>query len=333
MNDYDLIIFSLDGTLCRYPGTDLMPGRKEFFERLPEGIRVAIATNQGGVGYRRWLETAKSDFATEKMIARYPTQAGVEKRLLTVVGNIEPLIGRREVAIYMCFAYQFKSGAWAPPPSEAYLDGESLLDRRWRQNRRKPEPGMLLAAMKFADAIPERMLFVGNDDNDKEAARRAGCAYQDEEEFFRPYKVQLKLLYTADFVYGWLLPKERIGLDIFGTLSRFEKKVRAELGNWEHIGSVECRRVEEEGLAFRLEPRPDPRTEQVMGRIILDLDINKHWLVYESPQAHARALWNTRAVNLRVTLSMDIEGAYGIASKQARELIQAAAEEARENLE
>jgi len=141
-------------------------------------------------------------------------------------------------------------------------------------------------------------------------------------------QITLKFFYTAEFVYdGWLLPEERVGLDIFATLARFEQQAKIAIGNWAHVKEIKCHRVDEPGLAFRFEPADD-RAVPAMGRGILDMDINKHWLVYETPEAHARALWNTRAINLRLTLASDMMSAYDISYQEAKDLIERAKNDA-----
>jgi D-glycero-D-manno-heptose 1,7-bisphosphate phosphatase len=49
---------------------------------------------------------------------------------------------------------------------------------------RKPEPGMLLAIMRHYSIGPSETLFVGNHEVDREAAARAGTAFQWAEVFF-----------------------------------------------------------------------------------------------------------------------------------------------------
>lgn len=50
--------------------------------------------------------------------------------------------------------------------------------------RRKPNPGMLLAAMAHFGVTPAQTLFVGDMETDREAARNAGVAYMDTDDFF-----------------------------------------------------------------------------------------------------------------------------------------------------
>lgn len=68
-----LYIFDLDGTLAALDSTNLLPGVAEWFDASP-GVPCAIATNQGGVGLRYWMET--KDFGEP---GKYPTQAQVER--------------------------------------------------------------------------------------------------------------------------------------------------------------------------------------------------------------------------------------------------------------
>lgn len=49
---------------------------------------------------------------------------------------------------------------------------------------RKPAPGMLLAIMRHYGVPPERTLFVGDAESDREAAARAGCAFRFAAAFF-----------------------------------------------------------------------------------------------------------------------------------------------------
>jgi phosphoglycolate phosphatase-like HAD superfamily hydrolase len=51
-------------------------------------------------------------------------------------------------------------------------------------NWRKPGGGMIVQAMRDYRVEPEDVLFVGDMDTDREAAKNAGVAYQDAEEFF-----------------------------------------------------------------------------------------------------------------------------------------------------
>jgi D-glycero-D-manno-heptose 1,7-bisphosphate phosphatase len=66
------------------------------------------------------------------------------------------------------------------------LDGEKGLENpRWQTDWRKPLPGMLVEAMKDAGVAPEETLFVGDREEDRQAASAAGCAFRWAKDFFQ----------------------------------------------------------------------------------------------------------------------------------------------------
>lgn len=311
-----LLIFDIDGTLVRdYNSFEMLPGRAKFFNQ-PGLPKVAFATNQGGVGLRYWMES--SDWGDP---IELPTIESTGIRLGAIADQFPPGF---EAEIFMCFAFQSKKGQWAPIPPGAETDS------RWLKEWRKPAPGMLLAAMEYYGISPEQTLMVGDSDDDRLAAEAAGCQFILAEEFFKPYLTTVKFTYHSQFVYGWLATWEMVGLDVISTLARFEKKVQERIGNWDFIRTVEFERNdEEEGLAFKFGPIIEigDETVQIMGRQVLDLNINKHWLVYESAKVHAKALAFARDWNLRTTLVQDISDAYGLDYFEAKELVEKTREE------
>lgn len=163
-----LHIFDLDGTLAALDSTELLPGVAEWFAAHPEAA-CAIATNQGGVGLRRWMEM-KGFGEPEK----YPTQADVDKRTLAVICAIG-----RPMPTYVAYAYQAISGNWSPIPPE----GQG--DPRWSPEWRKPAPGMILQAMADANITdPANVIMVGDSENDQQAAEAAGVQFRWAWEFF-----------------------------------------------------------------------------------------------------------------------------------------------------
>lgn len=52
-----LIIFDVDGTLAERVGDALLPGVFAWFAAHGQEYKIALATNQGGVGLRYWMET------------------------------------------------------------------------------------------------------------------------------------------------------------------------------------------------------------------------------------------------------------------------------------
>ena len=162
-----LHIFDLDGTLCDRDSADLLPGMAEWFATHP-GERCAIATNQGGVGLRRWMESG--NFGEPE---KYPTQTSVEQRVNAIADSLN--ITQK----YIAFAYQAKSGKWSPTPPE------NKNDPRWNPDWRKPAPGMIQAAMQDAGiSDPAQVLMVGDSESDREAAQAAGAQFRWAWEFF-----------------------------------------------------------------------------------------------------------------------------------------------------
>lgn len=183
---FDLILFDLDGTLSGYKSTDLLPGVAEWFELHRDHQKVAICTNQGGVGLRRWMETG--NFGEP---AKYPDEFEAYEHIYAVLKQIGGV--DRKVPFYVCFAYQSqKTGQWAP------VDAAQQNLPMWRQDRRKPASGMLLDAMKDAGALPEHTLMVGDGDEDEQAAAAAGCAFQRADAFFGRAKPSMLDEYRAE---------------------------------------------------------------------------------------------------------------------------------------
>lgn len=113
----------------------------------------------------------------------------------------------------------------------------------------------------------------------------------------------------------WLEDHERKGLDEESTLDRFEGKVRRELMRWSQVDGVRFLRVAHADIKVMPSVGEEvwPGAEQaymVMKTQILCMFIDNHYLVYESPEAHARALYQTKADNLRVSLVNDMMEAY-----------------------
>lgn len=164
-----LIIFDMDGTLADRDTGELLPGVADWFERFKDFTRYAIATNQGGVGLRYWME--KDGFGEPD---KYPTEAQIEQRITEVCNRLGG-----QFDAYMCFAYQSKkSGQWGPIPENPFYP------LAWQQDWRKPAPGMLLHAMHVAGARPEQTIMVGDSEEDERAAKAAGCHFRHADDFF-----------------------------------------------------------------------------------------------------------------------------------------------------
>lgn len=193
LKSYKLLIFDIDGTIADRASGQLLPGRREFFRSLwqyPE-LKIALASNQGGVGFRYWLETERPAWFTEEspekqaaQLAIYPTQAKAEERIKQIAFAIRRITRELKpystvTRTYISFAWQFKSnGLWAPKPAGADKDP------RWLQGYRKPGPGMLNEAMLDAGIAETETLMIGDRSEDAEAARAAGCAFMWAKDFF-----------------------------------------------------------------------------------------------------------------------------------------------------
>ena len=167
---YRLLIFDVDGTLADRDSGELLPGVAEFFQMTPEwDERYAIASNQGGVGLRHWMET--KGFGEP---AAFPTEEAARAH----VNGVAQKIGR-PFDVHICFAYQSQStGSWSPTP-----DGMNDVPE-WTASYRKPNPGMLLAAMKAAGVTAEEALMIGNGEEDELAAKRADVTFVHADVFF-----------------------------------------------------------------------------------------------------------------------------------------------------
>jgi FMN phosphatase YigB (HAD superfamily) len=178
---YDLLIFDVDSTLTRTYATELLPGVAAFFASGPTAS-VALATNQGGVAVRHWMEL--EGFGEPE---KFPTEEDIIARLRTVVDR---LIDRAPtldaIPAYAALAYQDAEGTWAPVPEGR---GDSVMVRdgvryAYRRDWRKPAPGMLVAAMAHAGVSPAQACFVGDMETDRQAAVNAGVAFVWAREFF-----------------------------------------------------------------------------------------------------------------------------------------------------
>lgn len=167
--NYKLAIFDIDGTL-----TEIKPelrekhprlvtpnnlGEQQPIEGVPEklaalqqyGVRIALATNRGGVafGYTTLEE------------AQILAQEAAE------------LCGIPDVPVYLC-------------PYHAKARGRRAVPEFAREDDcRKPNPGMLLQAMEEAGTAPEDTIFVGDRESDQGAAENAGVRFYWAEDYFK----------------------------------------------------------------------------------------------------------------------------------------------------
>lgn len=173
LNDIRLIIFDVDGTISKYKDTDgkLYAAADDFFFQLRAVRRkpyIALASNQGEVGLRYWMETG--EFGEPD---KYPTERVTLDRIDKIAIRIEEL-AETDVKVYVCLIYLSKSGNWSPARFNTF---------EWNKANRKPNPGMLNTAMVDAGVLPEHTLMIGDKEEDEQAAKRAGCHFQYVNEF------------------------------------------------------------------------------------------------------------------------------------------------------
>jgi HAD superfamily hydrolase (TIGR01662 family) len=167
---YELIIFDVDGTLAEIYSTRLLPGVLNWFKNRPQEVDVAIATNQGGVGLRYWMET--EGFGNP---SGYPTADAIEQRMRQLTKKL----GLSWENVYVAYAYrQKKSGQLGPIPPQF------TNSPYWRHDWRKPEAGMLKQAIRDYGTTSAQTLMVGDSPDDQSAATAAGCAFMWAKDFF-----------------------------------------------------------------------------------------------------------------------------------------------------
>lgn len=150
-----LIIFDVDGTLVTTKSGDTFRKGADDWQWIPErlercqeldsqGVKLALATNQGGVafGYLDPHEIRHELYKTGQAI--------------------------HAAAVEMCFSH---------PKATIEL---------WREDspERKPNPGMLLRIIQDAGEDLSDVLYVGDRDEDEQAAHNAGVTFMWADEFF-----------------------------------------------------------------------------------------------------------------------------------------------------
>jgi hypothetical protein len=165
----ELILLDLDGTLAVKWEAQLLPGRAEARERLE--VPVVIVTNQGGVHARYALEQrGENERATP-----YPTLPSIWERLEGIT-RLVPQITRVYVALYL-------GREDYPLPADRgdrvhRLGSGVVVHAAWDPAWRKPAGGMLRQACCDLGVERARALMVGNQDDDREAARFANVPYR-----------------------------------------------------------------------------------------------------------------------------------------------------------
>lgn len=159
----------LDGTLVDSNGV-LPFVYQTITDSKALGREHAVATNQGGVGLRRWME----DYEFGDNYEKYPTE---REAVYHIERNMKK-VGLAGHEYRVCYAYQSKkSGNWYPP--------ESPPTGSWSWDWRKPGKGMLVDLMQHFGVRPSQTLFVGDQYTDERAAVHAGCSFMHAADFFK----------------------------------------------------------------------------------------------------------------------------------------------------
>lgn len=296
-----VIIFDLDSTLA-YRDYDTIAPAPAAWLREHRPRRVAIATNQGGVGLRYWMESG--GFGEPE---KYPMETAVRTRLATITDAVQAITGG-QVRVYVAFRYYSQKGNWSPTPPGREAEPE------WSEAWRKPNPGMLLqAASDFGVALAD-CLYVGDMDTDEAAATAAGMAYMDEKQLFGRV---VTVSYRRSWPIEWLKPHERIGLDVAATYGRFEAALRDSLMMYHHVLGVQFEQIEagaDYDFSFD-EASTAVMEHEIALRGIRDMDINRYWLVYTSAEEHAEALANHP--QCYPGLTYELMNVYGLSADEA----------------
>lgn len=286
---YKLIIFDLDGTLVLPFSEVLEPGVKTWyknFRKHNKTTKLAIATNKGNIGLKYWREVVRAQGGD---IGDPNANGWTVESTLEQVYNVAKQI---EATPYVCFRYQSKKGNWSPVPP--MLED----DPRWSEEWRKPNPGMLLSAIRDFKASPPATLMVGNSEEDRLAAESAGCDYVDGDEFFKPFRPKLVITWSRAHAWDWLSYTE--GLDKAKTEELYANML-ASCARFDKL-DVELREKKTSDLeSFRLvnaeDSEHEDRIANMVFKSIMDQWINKKWLKFDTIDQHINALIDGEHLN------------------------------------
>lgn len=169
LDDIELIIFDIDGTIAKWNDPVISPEAALFLSKYGMRFKFDVATNQGGPACR-------DAFQSE----RYPSYETVMQRLNIIQQTFNRAGGMP--AIFVCWAWTRKDGSESFIPDALLKDGEKDGEDKAaivaaEAARRKPSGAMLIEAMKYHGVVGDKTLFVGDRDSDKQAAENAGVKF------------------------------------------------------------------------------------------------------------------------------------------------------------
>ena len=167
--DYDAVVYDLDGTLVRLP-VDWEAARSDAAAVLrSRGVDTA------DMGLWDVLEAARPNGALAEISDAIATheRRGAESATRLPLADELP----QPVPVAVC---SLNCEAACHIALERHdLDGYvGAVVGRDSVDTYKPDPAPLRAAVSAVDAAPERSLFIGDSDRDREAAERAGLDFQ-----------------------------------------------------------------------------------------------------------------------------------------------------------
>jgi HAD superfamily hydrolase (TIGR01662 family) len=173
---YAAIFFDIDGTLADRDTHEVYPGVYDWFDEHGDNFKIALITNQGGVGLRYWMGSEGFGDPT-----KFPDEVAAQDHILQVIAQLPSrFAGHLHLNTYICYAYQSKkTGKWSPTPPGKEEDWQ------WSSAYRKPAPGMLRRAMSAFFIMPNLALMVGDGEEDEQAAQAAGCDFVWAHKFFK----------------------------------------------------------------------------------------------------------------------------------------------------
>lgn len=183
---------------------------------------------------------------------------------------------------------------------------------RTAHHRRKPAPGLLLDAIDHYGGREQfdRIVMVGNSDDDKGAATAANVEYIDADDLFSG---TITITFSSGYPTSWLDGAARIGLKVNESAQRYAELLRARI-NYERM-KVEVVIVDNpimqnvDVVGTSNEARADIINS--VATTISDLWINRSWLIYDNAKAHIDALWAGRHMQQLVIVYSELVTVYG----------------------
>jgi histidinol phosphatase-like enzyme len=167
MKEPKLLLCDLDSTLAVKWEPALLPGRAAALAEA--GWPVAVITNQGGVhaGYH-WRQHEPDRGA------RYPTVGSLRERLEAVTAALAQV-----QAVYLAFYVGHDEYGLPAQHDDVRVKLETGVPFHgsWSPGWRKPNAGMICQACRDFDVDPRESWFLGDADDDRDAAATLGVPF------------------------------------------------------------------------------------------------------------------------------------------------------------